>query len=345
MLRNPVEKPLLFLFIVFFSYLLVDLGATFTMDGRIDEWAVPLIHFMSGFILIAVYFSGILPCFFRYEKKVLAVIFLILLITGVTLLKIYVLRQIHEGPFLSKAFWVTEFLRQFHFLAITSAVRILIGNLRLRKERFEMEMNHQRLRIEHLSMQLSPHFLKNVLTLFGSRMIKLSPDLYKEFSQLSSLLQYATKEFGLSNSLKEEISAISHYLEIQKLRFSDLSMNLLISADRTVSALFPMPKMCLITLVENVFFHGDFRDPKSPCEMEFELSPDESGYWQFRVSISNKVQKNDFKVRSGFGASAVFRVLAAEFGQKFHYTVDSDDLIYKLQMTIDYGKSVENRTD
>lgn len=338
--RNPKENPLIFLFLIFFSYLLVDVFATFIMMGKIEDWYIPLIHFLIGYVMIAIYFSRILPDFFLRKRKVFAVASLLVLISVLSSVKLLLCNLIMDESLLSKAYLVNEFLRIFHFLAITSAFWILYENLGLRKNKFEIEMSHERLKVEHRSMQLSPHFLMNVLTLFAARMIKLSPVLFKEFSHLSSLLRYMIKEFGLPNSLKEEIDAVNHYLEIQKIRFKDLSMKLNINLDREVADSFPMPKMCLLTLVENVFFHGNYTDISNPCRMDFVLSDDNKGGWNFRVCISNKVQKSSMKVRSGFGASAVFRVLGYEFGDRFHYAVDSDDLFYSLQLRIDYETTI-----
>jgi hypothetical protein len=345
MLRNPLENPLFFLFLVFLSYLLVDVVATLVLVGEIEEWYIPLIHFLIGYVMIAIFFSRVLPDFFQRKRKVYAVVSLVVLIGVLTAVKLEVISRILNESLLSKAYLVQEFLRVFHFLAITSAFWILYDNLGLRKRKFEIEMSHERLKVEHRSMQLSPHFLMNVLTLFAARMLKLSPTLFREFSHLSALLRYAIKEFGHPNSLKEEIDAVNHFLEVQRFRFRDVSMALTIAVDRDVADVLPMPKMCLLTLVENVFFHGNYMDRENPCRMEFVLSGDGSGRWTFRVSISNRVQKSAIKVRSGFGASAVFRVLGDEFGEGFQYSVDSDELMYLLQMTIDYGTGIQGRTD
>jgi hypothetical protein len=343
--KTPLENPLLFLFLVFFSYLLVDVVSTLILVGEIEEWYIPLIHFLLGFLMIAIYFSRILPDFFHRKRRAVAAISLLFIVMGFIGIKSVVFDLSVDDSVFSKAYLVNEFLWMFHFLAITSAVWIMYENLALKRKKFEIEMSHERLKIEHRSLQLSPHFLMNVLTLFASKMLKLSPPLFIEFSHLSALLRYAIKEFGHPNSLKGEIDAVNHYLEIQRFRFRDVSMALTFAVDRDIADVLPMPRMCLLTLVENVFFHGDYMDSENPCRMEFVLSGDGSGRWNFRMSISNKVLKSDVKVRSGFGASAVFRVLGNEFGERFHYSVDSDELTYLLQMTIDYGTGIQSRTD
>lgn len=345
MLRRPFEKPLYFLFLIFLSYWLVDLVATFLMVGKIDNWFIPIYHFVAGFVLIALYFKIILPDFFVHKRKILAVFSLLLLLVALVGIKLLVFNLFLEDISLSKSFLVNEFLRIFHFLALTSAIWILYDNLGLRQKKYEVEMEHVRLQVMHRSMQLSPHFVLNTLSVYMVRIIKLSPTLTTEFSYLTSLLRYSFKEFDLPNFLKEEVNAVNYYLEIQKMRFHRLSLDVAIQVGQLAEKL-PMPKLCLLTLVENVFFHGDYRDAANPCRIEFMLVPAESGSgWVFTVHISNKILDRGVKVRSGFGASSVFRVLYYQFGDRFDYSVDSDGINYSLLLTIYYETAVQNWTD
>jgi sensor histidine kinase YesM len=150
--------------------------------------------------------------------------------------------------------------------------------------------------------------------------MKLSPALGTEFISLIFLFRYSFKGFAEPNFLNEEIKAVDKYLQIQKMRFPKLSLIAVIEV-APISKMLPMPKLCLLTLVENVFFHGDYSNVDHPCSIKFLLVQEEpSMEWVFRVNIANKVQNRGIKFRSGFGASAVFRVLEYEFGDGFHYT-------------------------
>ena len=161
----------------------------------------------------------------------------------------------------------------------------------------------------------------------------------------TSLLRYSFKEFGEPNFLKEEVKAVENYLQIQEMRFSRLSVTPEIEVPAIAEKL-PMPKLCLLTLVENVFFHGAYTDADHPCMIKFLLIEEEStGDWEFTVNIANKIQGLGVKPRSGFGASSVFRVLSNEFGEGFQYKVQSDESSYSLQLIIHYGKAVQNRPD
>lgn len=345
LLRWPMGHPLYFLFILFLCYLLVDLFATYLLKGKIENWFIPIYHYVAGFVMIAVYYKWLLPIFFLYKRRLLAVFLLIVLLIALVWIKLYVFRLVNYELTWSKVYLVHEFLRIFHFLGFTTAFYIMYGNLRLKQENFEKDIENVRLKVMHRSLQLSSHFVLNSLSVYMARIIKLSPDLATEFYYLTSLLRYSFKEFGEPNFLMEEVNAVKNYLEIQKMRFSKLSVIAEIDIP-SVAEILPMPKLCLLTLVENVFFHGAYTDVDHPCIIKFLLVQDEStGDWVFTINIANKVQGLGVKPRSGFGASSVFRVLNHEFGEGFNYSVESDESTYSLLLLIHYGKALQNRSD
>ncbi|WP_339881119.1 histidine kinase [uncultured Algoriphagus sp.] len=343
--RRPLENPLYFLFLIFLCYLLVDLCATYLLRGQIDDWFVPIYNFVAGFVMIAVYFKWLLPLFFLHKRRGLAVVLLLLLLLALMCIKLFVFRLVEHELILSKVFLVHEFLRVFHFLGFTSAFYIMYGNLKLKQENFEMAIKNVQLNVMHRSLQLSSHFVLNSLSVYMARIIKLSPDLAKEFHYLTSLLRYSFRDFEEPSFLMEEVKAVRNYLEIQHLRFSNLSLIAELDVP-DISEALPMPKLCLLTLVENVFFHGAYTDKEHPCVIKFLLVREEStGDWVFTVTIVNKVKGFDVSPRSGFGASSVFRVMAHEFGEGFHYKVKADESTYSLLLQINYGKAIHNRPD
>ncbi|TXE04751.1 histidine kinase [Algoriphagus aquimarinus] len=344
-LVNPAEKPLYLLFLIFLLYALVDLVSTFIQFGKIDGWEMALFHFIAGYLMISLYFTLVLPEYFRNKRRFRAVFYFLVLLSVLVLVKLLVYNLFVGELSLSKNFLVNEFNRVFHFLIITSVVWTYYNNLKLGQRKYEVEMDHEQLKVMHRSMQLSSHFVLNSLSVYMARIIKLSPDLATEFSYLTSLLRYSFKEFGEPNFLKEEVKAVGNYLQIQEMRFSRLSLIAEIEVPFIAEKL-PMPKLCLLTLVENVFFHGAYTDADHPCMIKFLLNPEEStGDWVFTVNIANKIQGLGVKPRSGFGASSVFRVLSNEFGDGFQYKVESDESTYSLLIIIHYGKAVQNRPD
>jgi|GEM_PF-6936137 len=339
--KSPRENPLYFLFLIFLFYALVDVVATLIQFGQIDDWMVAGVHFFTGYLMIALYFRIVLPEYFVRKKKLVGILYLLVLLALVLLLKFFAFKLFYGEVFsISKPFLINEFMRGFHFLIITSAIWTLYDNFRLREKKLEVEKEHEQLLVMHRSMQLSSHFVLNSLSVYMARILKFSPVLASQFTYLTSLLRYSFKKVDLPNNLKEEIDAVQYYLEIQKLRFSQLSMDLEIDVG-TIAESFSMPKLCLLTLVENVFFHGIYTDSENPCKIHFLLKLDDfTGDWLFRGVIVNRIQKSEIKGSSGFGASSVFKVLQYRFGRNFEYQVETDGKDYSLFLTIRYEGEV-----
>lgn len=345
MLFKPTRYPLYLLFLIFLVYALVDLASTYLEFGEIDGWLMAQYHFIAGYIICALYFKLVLPEYFNHKRRIRAIVYFLLLLFALVVVKLLVHNVFLGVLSMSKGFLINEFNRLFNFLILTSLVWAFFNNVKLGRSKYEVEIKHEQLKVIHRSMQLSSHFVLNSLSIYMARIIRLSPDLATEFSYLTSLLRYSFREFGEPNFLNEEIREVKNYLAIQGMRFPRLSLAADIAVP-LISEKLPMPKLCLLTLVENVFFHGNYTDEDNPCIIRFLLTLEESTEeWVFTANIANKVQNKGIKPRSGFGASSVIRVLEHEFGDDFHYNIKSDEFNYSLLLTIHYGNAIQNRSD
>src|SRR6202007_1290873 len=92
--------------------------------------------------------------------------------------------------------------------------------------RIEMNLErHQQLllraRMDALSSQINPHFLFNTLNTVSS-LIRVDPDLARGVVlKLSNILRRLTRKHKTFVSLKEELSFIDDYLDIEVARFGD----------------------------------------------------------------------------------------------------------------------------
>ncbi len=109
-------------------------------------------------------------------------------------------------------------------------------------------------RIEALSNQINPHFLFNTLNSIGS-LIRSQPDTARTLIvKLSGLLRRLLKSQDHFVTLREELSAIDEYLDIECIRFgARLTVVKEIAAD---SLDVVVPAMILQPLVENSLRHG-----------------------------------------------------------------------------------------
>ncbi|GAB4426911.1 MAG: hypothetical protein OHK0039_45040 [Bacteroidia bacterium] len=106
-----------------------------------------------------------------------------------------------------------------------------------------------------LRSQINPHFLFNTLNSIGE-LVHESADLAEQaVEKLAFIFRYTLKKSSQNFvPLGEEISLISTYLELEKIRFSD-RLDVHISVDADVKDV-QIPAFILSTLVENCIKHG-----------------------------------------------------------------------------------------
>lgn len=123
----------------------------------------------------------------------------------------------------------------------------------LRASQLEAELAQSQL--HRLKMQLQPHFLFNALNAI-STLIETDPEAAdRMLSQLASLLRESLRADAPHEvSLREELSFLDRYLEIEKTRFADrLSVRFEIDPDILDAR---VPNLLLQPLVENAIRHG-----------------------------------------------------------------------------------------
>jgi two-component system, LytTR family, sensor kinase len=119
----------------------------------------------------------------------------------------------------------------------------------------ELEKRLAQAKLQALQMQLNPHFLFNTLNAIASLMHMDVKAADRMITQLADLLRYALESTDAHEvPLRQELSFLERYLEIEKTRFGRrLSVRLEI-APETLDAL--VPNLLLQPLVENAIRHG-----------------------------------------------------------------------------------------
>ena len=122
--------------------------------------------------------------------------------------------------------------------------------------RHELALRAQlgRARLSYLHAQLQPHFLFNALGTVSELIFESPAAAIRTFRQLMAVLRAAASRDASEIPLREEIDALTPYLEVQRTRFSDwLAIDLEI--EPAASGLL-VPPLVLQPLVENSIRHG-----------------------------------------------------------------------------------------
>lgn len=184
-----------------------------------------------------------------------------------------------------KAPWhQTTFFRIIAALAFLFLLWFFISTIIHRGKR-KNEMEKKVLQIEKqlfdirqraLRLQMNPHFIFNSLnsvqSFILSKDIDLAVNYLSKFSQLMRLILANSQESTIP--LSDEIDALKHYLEIEKLRFDnkfDYTIQIAPEVDEDFTG---VPPMIIQPYVENAIIHGLVHKPgKGRIEIKIEAAP------------------------------------------------------------------------
>lgn len=161
------------------------------------------------------------------------------------------LKQPYNYEFYFSAGWLT-------YCAFIGTLMTLRYHRRLVDSQLELERIEKTLLQTHLNalrLQLEPHFLFNALNAIGFEILSDPVRARQMVLDLGALLRLSINyKHQEEVPLTDEISFLSHYLSIQKVRFGDrLKIEMAISPDITSAA---VPSLLLQPLVENAIRHG-----------------------------------------------------------------------------------------
>jgi len=117
----------------------------------------------------------------------------------------------------------------------------------------------------YLRSQINPHFLFNTLNFIYNDARKKAPMAADAIMNLAEMMRYALKRPEASEMvpISEEIEQIEHLINLHKLRTANtINLELEVSGD-----LFGLrfPPLILLTLVENIFKHGNVSHSTQPA--------------------------------------------------------------------------------
>lgn len=139
---------------------------------------------------------------------------------------------------------------------------------------YEEQLDRQKVELQHLQLQINPHFFMNSLNIIFSLANSKKYDLIREMT--SCLVHYFRYMFR-SNltfiSLSDELEFVQNYLRIQDIRYPDI-LQCEICVPKSLLDV-KIPPLILYTFVENTIIHQV--SPSHPVKIAIAVELDESG--------------------------------------------------------------------
>lgn len=336
-LYNGMKRhPAFFIWGIWTVYLGFDVLTRITSDLSFASVRIIVLNYLGGGIFNQYWFFVYLPNLLYLKKWKLISFLFLLLFTGFIGLKLFLL-ETNLPPSYLPGFAVKELVRIFQFLIYTTAFWALIEGIKNEIEKNRLEVEFEKLHINHVSLQLSPHFVLNVISSYSASILALSQPLYKDLSHFTNLLSYSYKDPQLPNFLHEELGAIEEYIICQRRRFGP-KFNFFVSKnfDITDCGKYPVPKWTLMTFMENVFKHGNCFMPNLPCILSMRMGLASHNKRLFTFAITNVIEPSPPLKSTKFGIDAVDRVLNYHFIDHYQLFISKTGLEFSLLINIEY---------
>lgn len=189
----------------------------------------------------------------------------------------------HEPPALNFFFFIGR-----DFLSFSLAILFPLM-LRISAKWKQTEQEKINTELSFLKAQINPHFLFNSLNSIYAMSINEKADKSADAVQkLSEMMRYVLEESENELvSLTKEISYISNYVELQKIRFGDTArINFSINGNFENKKIAPL---LLIPFVENAFKFGISPDSKSSLSIHIEILND-----KLHLNVKNEKLRLNF---------------------------------------------------
>ena len=186
--------------------------------------------------------------------------------------------------------------------------------------------------IKFLRAQINPHFLFNTLNFFYSEMLEAQPKVADGIMVLSQIMRYSLQDFSKSGGfadLSDELENVQNVIKIHQIRFNNtLHVALDLECDDDNMQIVPM---VLITLVENVFKHGNLQDADFPAIILCKTYTDRKMIY---FSTINKKKKGVYSNPNpaGLGINNIRQRLEQLYHNNFSMKVIDEIDSYKVEL-------------
>lgn len=213
------------------------------------------------------------------------------------------------------------------------------------KRLYETELKRREAEISFYESQINPHFLYNNLEFIRSLGAIYGVEAIEKISvALSKVFRYSVKADQMV-TIKEELQCITNYFAVMNLRFPDKYRLRLSVANKDED--YPMPKMILQPIMENIFKHGFIGKRNRGCVM-VKGHPTEDGYELQVIDTGRGIAKEIVEELNGFSESEesgvglinVHRRLQLQYDESYGLRIESKEGYY-TKVRIKIGKYSE----
>lgn len=337
-------------FICWTVYIVYEVLMTGTISGRFSHFFTYFFFYVLEISLFYTHALFIMPTSFerspdtRWRLPILFTSILVIYFFLVILMSYFLdFIQVRRSTMvLNSSFFLAISWRAFLFLIYATGYFFLTRYITKTKEQAQRAIEMEQLRTklaqlegDYLRAQIRPHLLFNTLN-FVKYAAKHSPAQSDEaILLLSDILSFSIREShdGMI-PIAEELKQVENMIRLNQLRFSNkLQIDYTVQLGSEGIRILPI---ILLTLVENVFKHGDLTQPDYPAHIQIHTKGE-----TLHV-ITENLPNNSILPQlrpPGAGLKNIEMRLQEEYGDDgFHFQYGKEGRYYKASLQMPYGE-------
>lgn len=246
---------------------------------------------------------------------------------------------------LDTAFFLKNLYRGIYFMGFSTGYYYIKTFLKERRKTEELERERlnniilqQRIEQElvqaqnaFLKAQINPHFLFNTLDFVYHHVNAHSPLAGDAIIRLSQMMRYAIDSEQVNVKLGDEIEQVENLLYLNQIR-KDKKLNLEFDYTESVKELQLIP-LVLLTLVENIFKHGDLSDPAHQAQINIAVVED-----TFYLETDNLINAKASNISNNSGLLNIKKRLEYTYGAETDFTYGKEDSHFVVRLFIPLAK-------
>lgn len=224
-------------------------------------------------------------------------------------------------------FCISTIFRGCYFIVFSTGYYFLKNYLTERKKSDNLEKDQLKNLIQiartegaYLRAQINPHFLFNTLDFIYHNSRPTAPTAAEAISSLSEIMRYAVEVNPDENEtlVKREVAQIENLINLHQLR-ADHSLSIHFYYDEDVLEL-SIISLLMITVVENMFKHGDLRNPKDPAKISVTLEDNE-----LVINTSNRISQTRPSGGAHSGLNNIIKRMQYAYGNDATIKINTDN--------------------
>lgn len=228
----------------------------------------------------------------------------------------------------------TNFYRGIYFALYGTGYYFLINYLRKQEKTLTQAVENERLQNEllraeqdFLRAQINPHLLFNTLS-FIKYAAKTNPDEANEaIMRLSGIMGFALDNNTETILLTKELEQVENIIGLNQLRFNHtLNIDYVKKLENTQATIIPI---ILLTLVENIFKHGNLMEKKYPAKIHVTATDD-----YILLQTSNLPNQNSHTVSNHTGLANITSRLNQVYKNTYEFKHGMEGNLFKVDIKI-----------